>query len=185
MNATNLKDYEESYVLENLKMSKMVYRFILDDLPKYVKFNQMSYQDKFLILKSEYPDFVNNFPLVVREMICRNYHDKAFKKYLRFIFNYKPSDLERVEITSGDKKRKLAVKNSKECKYMYFLHYYATNKKSKENSEKYYNLCLDQLNKDSEETLNDIDLQKSKITEENEKIKNRHIQEILKELKNM
>jgi len=177
---------EEAFVLENLELSKNIYRYILDILPKHQKYQKMTYQDKFLIIKSipEYTKFVEYFPIVVREMIFHFYHDKAFKKFIRFIFNYNPSPEERVKLTSRDKLMKMSILNSKNAMYVYYLHYYTTNKKSKEASMKYYESYVEELNKDSELHYKDyLDiLEQSKKSKED--IKERYKREIIKELIN-
>ncbi len=175
---------ENQYVMKYLELSKKLYRYILDDFPKHKKFKKMSYQDKFLILKAlpEYSEFIDYFPIVTREMLFNMYHDKAFKKFLRYIFNYKPSDDERVKLSSKDKMLKMGVLNSKNARYVYYLHYYTSNKKSKDKSEEYYESYIKELNKDSETHYKDYINLLEESNKKKEEIKERYKQEILKEL---
>lgn len=183
-----IKEYEEIFVLSNLELSKNIFRYILDELPKHEKYKNMTYQDKYLIVKSinKFSDFVNKFPIVVREMFLNNYNEKAFKKFARYIYNYSISPEDRVIMNNSSnfagRMNKMMILNKKNAKYMYWLHYYLTNKKSKEKSIEVYENTVKELNKDSEKYYNDYlnFLEESKKKEEN--IKNRYIEEITKSL---
>lgn len=180
------QELEDQFVISNLELSKKLYRFILDDLPKYDKYKDMTYQDKFLIIKAlpEYKQFTEYFPLVVREMIFNFYHDKAFKKFVRYLFKYKPSDEDRVKLFANDKLAKMHILNKKNAKYLYFLHYYRTNKRSKTKSEEYYNTCLKELDNDAKKHYDDYLEQLKKSDDEKQKIASIYKEEIIKELKN-
>jgi hypothetical protein len=179
------KKHEDEYVIKNTILSKSLYRFVLDELPNYKDFNKMTYQDKFLIIKNnkQFSEFTEYFPIVVREMIFNFYHDKAFKKFVRYLYNYIPSAEDRVILTSKDKMKKMQILNAKNGRYLYYLHYYRTNKKSKDKSEDYYNLCLKELNNDSKIHYDDYLEILEKTNKDKELIKERYYQEILKELK--
>ena len=179
------KKYEDEFVIKNTALSKTIYRYILDELPLLKDFSKMTYQDKFLILKNNknFSEFIEYFPIVVREMLFRFYHDKAFKKFVRFLYNYIPSPEDRVILTSTNKMKKMEILNNKNGRYLYYLHYYRTNKRSKEKSEEYYQTCLKELNNDSKVHYEDYVEILEKTNQEKEKIKERYHQEILKELK--
>lgn len=179
-----IKDYEEVFLHYNLELSKKIFRYILDNLPKQENYDKMTYQDKYLIVRNnaEFTEFVDKFPIVVREMFIRNYNEKAFKKFARYIYNYVVTPEERVLLNSGNKMQKMEVLNRKNSYYVFWLHYYMTNKKSKEASKEFYKNMIKELNKDSEKYYGDYIelLERSKRREE--EIKNRYIEEITKNL---